>query len=213
MSYRIREPRRHQHRRDVRDVATPSGVYVQNGATFNYAIPCWYLIAEEPRRAHCHSRAHHDHVGWPSPNHPDHICQHWDFAHSCCSHEHGKHVCDHCSRFLDMGLLRPIHLSKEGYDKITVAFDSAPEGLKATGSIDEKRDWIVRIQLSANVRAAVKEKVLVPYAVFAEGTVSGRKTRDVVARGVMVIVPGPLPGGTIDIEQGGSGDGSTTIRP
>lgn len=112
-----------------------------------------------------------------------------------------------------MGLLRPIHLSKEGYDKITVAFDSAPEGLKATGSIDEKRDWIVRIQLSANVRAAVKEKVLVPYAVFAEGTVSGRKTRDVVARGVVVIVPGPLPGGTIDIEQGGSGDGSTTIRP
>lgn len=192
MSYRIREPRRHQHRRDVRDVATPSGVYVQNGATFNYAIPCWYLIAEEPRRAHCHSRAHHDHVGWPSPNHPDHICQHWDFAHSCCSHEHGKHVCDHCSRFLDMGLLKPIHLRDEGYSEVEVAFDSPPAGLIGSGEIDADDDWVVRVLLHPMCRDAVSEDVDVPYSVFVKGNVGGRQRRDVVARGTLRILAGPI---------------------
>ena len=191
MGYRLNEKPKHQQRRDVVDTASPSTVFVQNGTRFHYAIPCWYIVVEPPRKAHPHSRIHHDHVGWPSPNHPDHICQSWDFAHSCCSFDRHKHKCDHCAHYLNSDKLIPIHLTREGYKNIEIAFDTPPEGLVATGKIDEKKDWIIRVTIEANVAKAIKDKVEVPYTIFAEGNIYGDQCRDVVSRGKIVIIPGP----------------------
>lgn len=189
MGYRIGEPKPREPRRDVQDAASPSTVFVQNGTTFEYAIPCWYLIADEPVRSHCHNRQHHDHVGWPSPTYPDHICQDWEFAHSCHAHDAKGHHHDHCEHYLDMEKLAPIHLSKEGYSNIEVAFDGAPSGLTATGTIDSDRDWVVRITIKSRVPSAVKERIDVPYAVFAS---AGQTRKDAVSRGVVAILPGPI---------------------
>lgn len=198
MGYRLEDKKPREPRRDVQGAASPSTVFIQNGSILEYAIPCWYLIADAPVRSHCHSRDHHDHVGWPSPTHPDHICQDYEFAHGChhahsCHNHHIKgHHHDHCDRYLDMRKLHPIHLAKEGYEDIEIAFDNPPYGLQAHGYIDEDRDWIVRITVDSLVTDAIENRVEIPYAVFASGNVMGHDRRDVVSRGVMVILPGPI---------------------
>lgn len=192
MGYRIEDHKPKPPRRDVQGATSPATVFVQNGSTLDYALPCWYLIVDPPMRAHCHSRQHHDHVGWPSPTHPDHICQDWEFAHSCHEHDndfhhhHGHH--DHHDMYIDPSKLAPIHLLDEGYTDIEVAFDDKPDGLFATGYIDAKRDWIIRINIDSMVADAIKDRIDVPYSVFASG--NGR--RDVVGRGVIAILPGPI---------------------
>lgn len=192
MSYRITEHPKPEPRRTVEDMATASTIFVQNGTKFEYAIPCWYIIVDPPQKAHHHNRAHHDHVGWPSPNHPDHICQSWDFAHSCCSYDNNKHHCNHCHRYLDMDNVRPIHLTKEGYSNIKTAIEPTAQGLSVSGSIDSKRDWIIRISINAHLTSAVKEKQEFDYAIFANGTVGGKDCTDAVARGKIVVLPGPI---------------------
>lgn len=190
MGYRIKEKQPHKPNRSMQDTATPSKIYMQNGTTAYLAIPCWYQEVKKPIPAHHHDRMHHDHVGWPSPNHPDHICQNWDFAHSCCSFNENKKHCDRCHRYIDMSKLIPIHLTKEGYKSIVVAFDGAPNGLKATGHID-KKDWIVRIVFIAKCDKAIKDRIKVPYTVFAQGNIDGRDVSDVVSKGMLEILPGP----------------------
>ena len=202
MSYRIKEKPKPKPRRTFEDASTPSKIYIQNGTTSYLAIPCWYVEVAPPYKAHCHSRQHHDHVGWPSPNHPDHICQAWDLAHSCCSFNRHKHHCDHCKHYLDMDRMVPIHLLAEGYKNINVAFKNPPEGLTATANIDDSkdivdskryiRDWIVRIKLEAKCKDAIDESIDTKFAVFATGTLKGGKeVSDVVARGILEILPGP----------------------
>lgn len=192
MSYRITEQPKPKPQRTVEDMVTMSTVFVQNGATFDFAIPCWYIVVDPPRKAHHHSRMHHDHVGWPSPNHPDHICQSWDFAHSCCSFDRHKHHCDYCHRYLDMDNVLPIHLTKEGYDNIKVAIEPSLQGLSACGYIDEKRDWIIRINIDSNIESAIEKKQEVKYSVFANGIINKKKVTDIVANGKIVILPGPI---------------------
>lgn len=192
MSYRIKEKPKPKPRRTMENLSTPSKIYIQNGTYEYVAIPCWYVEVTPPLKAHPHCRQHHDHIGWPSPRHPDHICQAWDFAHSCCSFDRHKHRCDRCDKFIDMDRMIPIHLAKEGYDTVSVAFKDAPEGLSAEGYIDEKHDWIVRIKVSAECDSAIDEPVEVRYVVFASGTFEGgREVNDVVSRGIVKIIPGP----------------------
>lgn len=193
MGYRIEDKKPPKPRRDVQGTTSPSKVFVQNGSTLEYAIPCWYLIVDAPVRSHCHSRDHHDHIGWPSPTHPDHICQDWEFAH--CHHRHenirGYHH-DHCDHYIDMRRLHPIHLIKEGYEDIDVVFHDKPDGLEAYGEIDKKRDWIIRITVESLVEDAITDKVEVPYSIFASCEIDEHVHRDVVSRGVIVILPGPI---------------------
>ena len=187
MGYRIKEHKDHKPHRTMQDTATPSGLYVQNGTMARLAIPCWYYVVDPPVRMHHHDRMHHDHIGWPSPNHPDHICQDWDFVHSCCSHNIHKHVCDHCHMFIDMNKFFPIHLEEEGYTSVDVAFVNPPVGLKASGVID---DYMVRLYIEPMCSDAVEKNIDVPYTVFVNGTMNKRKVRDVVAKGILHILSG-----------------------
>lgn len=194
MSYRIGEQKPPKPVRTLQDTATKSKIFVQNGTVFHMAIPCWYKIIDPPVPAHPHCRTWHDHVGWPSPNHPDHSCQAWDFAHSCCSHDAHRHCSDTCKDYIDMGKLSPVHLLREGYQDVIVSLDEAPDGFQAEGYIDTDKDWIVRIIIGAMVPEALKEKIEVPYTVFVEGFLDDMKHRDVVSRGTIVIIPGPYAG-------------------
>lgn len=192
MSYRIKERPKHNPQRTVEDITTKSTVFIQNGTTFDLAIPCWYVIVDPPKKAHHHNRAHHDHVGWPSPNHPDHICQSWDFAHSCCSYDHHKHHCDHCHRYLDMDNIRPIHLTEEGYDDIEIAMTPSVQGLSAHGYIDKKRDWVIRIHIDTKMESAIEKEQEIEYSVFANGIINEKNVTDIIANGKIVILPGPI---------------------
>lgn len=195
MSYRIKERPKPKPRRTFNDSSTPSKIFIQNGTKEYIAVPCWYVEVTPPKKAHCHSRQHHDHVGWPSPNHPDHICQAWDLAHSCCSFDRHKHHCDHCMHYLDMDRMHPIHLTEEGYKTITPVLLNAPSGLEMSGSIDDKSDWIVRLLVTANCKDAITEIAKAEYSVFASGVLKGgREVTDVVARGILEVLPGPYVG-------------------
>lgn len=91
-----------------------------------------------------------------------------------------------------MSLLKPIHLLKEGYTSVEIAFDGKPAGVSAVGTIDADRDWIVRVTVDANTSDAIKERIDVPYSVFVSGNIAGHVRRDAVGRGVMSILPGPI---------------------
>lgn len=198
MGYRTLEHRPKHAKRVIQDTSTRNRTFVQNGAHAHIAIPCWYLEPRHPKHARFHDRHMHDHDGWPSPQHPDHICQshchhHHDDEMWLDDHVHGIH---HVRTYLDMRLVHPIHLTEEGYSKIVVAFDDKPAGLTASGRIDDAQDWVVRVDMHPMCEDAVKEDIEVPYTVFAEGTfktASGsRSVRDVVAKGTLRILAGPM---------------------
>lgn len=188
MGYRIGEKKPHKPNRTMQDVATPSDIFIVNGETSRLAIPCWYYIIDPPIEAHPHSRMHHDHVGWPSPNHPDHICQRWDFAHSCCGYDMHKHVCDHCHMYLDMDTMAPIHLTREGYTNAYISFDENISGLTSDCYIDEKEDWVIRVNLKAKCEKAIKEKQRIRFTVFVS---NGSDIIDIASTGFLTILPGP----------------------
>ena len=83
-SYRIDEPRPPKRQRSMQDTVTPGTVFVHQGTTAHLAIPCFYQEAHAPIHAVPHDRMLHDTLGWPTPEHPDHSCQEWDFDRHCC---------------------------------------------------------------------------------------------------------------------------------
>lgn len=116
MGYRQLKPPEHHHRRDMDNKTTGGRIFLEPGTVAVFSIPCWYRMIGWPIQVHGHDRMWHDHIGWPSPDHPDHSCQAWDFDHSCCRHHHA--VCEpkRCHDYIDMCKLAPIHLTKEGYE-------------------------------------------------------------------------------------------------
>lgn len=179
MGYRINHhPRPLPHRGAV-DIATPVKLTIHNGTTAHFAFPCWYYEVHKPIPAHPHNYHYHDHIGWPSPSHPDHVCQLWEPDHNCCKLGH-KHKCSlHCKNFLDFRGISPIHFLSdyEGYwdgedsdgNRIglaSVVWDTPeildeegdvvkealepPDGMTAQAWIDPIDDWVVRLLITAH---------------------------------------------------------------
>lgn len=180
-------------RRILQDMTTKNMTMVQNGATAHLAIPCWYMEVRHPQHTHVHDREWHDHIGWPRPGHPDDSCQN-EYRMDMTPYfyddfEVGWH---HPGRYLDMSEMHPIHLLKEGYTTVEVAFVDPPQGLSATGNIRQEDGWVVRFSVNPNCQSALTEDVDVQYAVFVKGTVGNVQRRDVVARGTLRILAGPI---------------------
>lgn len=193
MSYRQLKPH-HRGHRVLQDTTTKNLTLVQNGATANLAIPCWYCCGDLPQHVRPHRVDCHDHIGWPNPEHPDHSCQdaHIDYIDSLVPinrYDHHKRGWYPIRRHLDMSKFFPIHLKDEGYTSVDVTFVNKPTGLVGSGTID---DYIVRFTLEPRCIAAIEEDIDVPYAVFVNGTLGKRKARDVVAKGVLRILAGPI---------------------
>lgn len=190
MGYRTIEKKK-PIRRVLQDTTTKNRTYVQNGATAHLAIPCWYDVVNMPQHIRCHHIDYHDHIGWPTPDHPDESCQdghldqmvpsnrYSDYHHGWMGHH----------KLLDMSMFYPIHLEEEGYTSVDVAFVNPPAGLTAEGYID---DYVVRFTLEPKCESAIEEDIDVPYTVFINGTIGTRTARDVVAKGVLHILSGAI---------------------
>lgn len=198
--YRIDAPRPRPPRRDMQDTTTPGRTFVHNGSTARLAIPCWYIEARKPIPAHPHDRMRHDMLGWPTPDHPDHVCQEWDFdRHACRRTPHMKCDPPRCEHFVDMGRVIPIHFKEEGYSsvKVSVLDDerNSVDGVKATGSIDADDDWIIRVTFDVMVPSLLIPSdgpVTYHYSVVVEDTDAG--IRDLVTIGDLIVLPAPIGG-------------------
>lgn len=194
MAYRKIE-RERPIRRVLQDMTTRNRTMVQNGATAYLAVPCWYHEVRRPQHTHLHDREWHDHIGWPDPRNPDRSCQGAYLLNKGMvpyRYLDDREGWVHPGRYLNMSDMAPIHLLAEGYDEVEVAFDDPPAGLSGSGRLDPESDWVVRFLIHPMCEAAVKEDVEVPYAVFVKGNVDGRPRRDVVARGTLRILAGPI---------------------
>lgn len=184
-------------RRVLQDMTTKNMTYVQNGATAYLAVPCWYMEVRHPQHTHLHDREWHDHIGWPSPTRPDHSSQAaYALKNTPYMYERTTEYNDegwvHPDRYIDMSMMHPIHLAKEGYTDVEVAFVNPPEGLSAYGHIDDRDDWVVRFMLNPMCSEAFEKDLEVSYTVFVKGNISGMKRRDVIARGTLKILAGPI---------------------
>ncbi len=189
MAYRKIEKKK-PVRRVLQDTAAPNRTYVQNGVTAHLAVPCWYMPLDRPQHTHLHDREWHDHIGWPRPGKPDDSCQDaYLLKAPPYKYDEARGGWHHAGRYLDMSKCTPIHLEREGYNQVDIAFADKPEGLTASGHID---DHVVRFSITPMCAGAVKEDLDVLYTVFVSGTVAGRKARDVVAKGVLHILAGPI---------------------
>ena len=208
MSYRIQDKPKPMARRTMQDTATPMLITVHNGATAHLAIPCWYQEVQKPVRAIHHNHHWHHYVGWPSPNHPDHICQiayeGTHYGHKCPDgHDHCRRTCSH---YVDMRNIFPIHLLEEGYnDTPRITFATKPEGLETLAWIDAKEDWVVRVSFMPKLVDAIEKPKNYHFSVFVDAPGSeidayNRRTgdpvkkiipdrTDVVAHGVLRILP------------------------
>lgn len=189
MSYRVNGAPPPIKNRTVQKTVTPITFYMTNGATADIAFPCWYHEVPYPQRAIPHSQQWHDHVGWPSPNHRDHICQHWDFSSHVCGH-HGHHECRHCADYINMEHIYPIHLTEEGYEKVEILVSEQVDGIVGKGWIDEKEDWVVRCHFSGSTTKALEEPFVFHFAVTVN-CAELNKT-DTVVLGRLVVMPAPL---------------------
>lgn len=212
MGYRVKEHHHHHHhgRRTMQDIATPMLVSVHNGATAHLAIPLWYQEIQKPVRARHHNVHWHHHVGWPSPNHPDHICQlayeGRHYGHKCpIGHDHCHQTCAH---YIDMTQIIPIHLLSdyEHYNATPrVTFETMPSGLTVRSWVDEYEDWVVRVSFEPRIQAAISEPQDYKFTVFVDAPqyttskidakTKQTKTRtwpartDVVTHGILRILP------------------------
>jgi hypothetical protein len=215
MSYRVDiDERPKEKRRTAQATVTPAKVFLVNGARSVIAFPCYYFTPRPLTKPHIHSVDHHDHVGWPSPNHPDHSCQEPIFH-----VKHGRQkgymstggyympghkVVQPHEHYLDMSRLDPIHLKKEGYKNVQVKVHDWPEGLNAWGSIDAQDDWVVRVTFDANIPYLQKHKdklhpehndeYIFPFAVTVDNASESTEAtrRDVVVNGIVVVQYSPI---------------------
>lgn len=196
-SYRIDQPRPKPKRRTMQMTTTPGTMYMHNGCSADMAIPCWYMEVRKPIPAAPHDRMRHDMIGWPTPDHPDHCCQEWDFdRHHCRRTPHLKCCPPKCEHFIDMRRLIPIHLSEEGYDGVSVTvLDSSGKpaaGITAEGSIDETDDWIVRIRFKVSVEdAMIPSDDPVSYYYSVRVDMRDASSSDLVTIGRLVVLPAP----------------------
>lgn len=166
MGYRLPDDRYPDHHKHIDDTARQSVIRVDNGTINRISIPSFYQ--------ECHDRKLHDHLGWPSPGHPDRSCQ------------------------LSAGnefVLNEIDLEGEGYDAIEVSMIDPPEGLKFTGSIDYN---VITFNITVMCPSAETDDLDVTFSAYATGVIDNDygeediQLRDVVTKGTLHIVAGPI---------------------
>ena len=207
MLYRLDpKPPRPRHR-TVENLTTPGTIYAANGSIATFAFPCYYQEIHPPIRAHHHCKDWHDHVGVPSPNHPDRSCQpYYEFAswwtemHELDKgypdyHHHPVHWRRRLRHFLDMRSLIPIHLLAEGYERVIIGIHDKPEGLEVKGWIDKRFDHVIKISFDLQIPEAELKPQDYLFSVSVEGHYKDSKfdpeqtMRDVAVRGLLHVDP------------------------
>lgn len=146
---------------------------VRNGAIMRVSFACYYLIGHNPKL--------HDHVGWPSPGHPDAICQ-------------------QVSNMKLYGLkektadLEKIHLLDEGYEDVAISFedDELAQNLDCLLWIDEEDDNIIHLNVLANFQTFSDKPIDLRFTVFVKKP--DDSAVDAVCHGMITVLPGsPYP--------------------
>lgn len=202
MGYRIHEHKPPKPQRSAVDITTPVKLYIHNGTVSNFAFPCWYQEILPPVPAVPHARHLHDHQGWPSWQHPDHICQLWLPEKGHCYHGHSE--CEpHCKHFIDYKKVYPIHLLSEyeGYNsEAIIAFvdDDSRDKISINGYIDESEDWVVRITIDAHDPDAVREPQVHKFSVYLDRYLNSAQSpvaRDLVVLAELIVLPSAIING------------------
>lgn len=142
---------------------------IRNGATARIAFACYYLQGHNPKM--------HDHIGWPNPDSPDHICQIQ-------------------SNFKLYGLnektidFQDIHLIDEGYTDAAIKFDDQDNAqyVDASAWIDPNDDNIVRIKVDTNFPVFEDKPIDMRFTVFVRNDYTD--TTDAVCHGMLTVLPG-----------------------
>lgn len=171
MGYRLPEDWCDMHPQHIDDVANTADINVDNGTITRFYIPCSYVYEKGYTRE---QQMIDDHLGWPSPDHPD------DSAQSLPPFE--THV-----GYIDM--------EGEGYSTVEVGMSEDVDGLSFTGIIDGA---VVTLVIDARCASAQTEDVTLAYSVYAVGSFDDGlgnigDLRDVVAKGTLRIIAGPIP--------------------
>lgn len=114
-----------------------------------------------------------------------------DFAFSCWYSKEHRHDCNHNEKNLS-----PIHLTEEGYTRVEVIFDDQPVGLVATAYIDEEEDWVIRLELNAQLDEAIEQRFRCRYTILIHMEVDNVITKtDMVCKGKLTVLPSPWKSG------------------
>ena len=145
---------------------------VRNGATLRIAFGCYYL--------QFHDKSYHDYIGWPSVNHPDHVCQIGPELFTI-HRPHHRYTVDG----------EEIDLITEGYDEVTIEFDDQTIARKlkdVSAWIDEDDPFIVRIKLRADLDYFEDKPKETRFTVFISNP--DKQQVDAVCHGFITILPG-----------------------
>ena len=146
---------------------------VRNGAIARIAFGCYYL-------GNGHDPHYHDHKHWPTWDyHPGSICQMPPPRNRFRWLRHGVIV--------DM---ERIHLIEEGYDQATVSYEdnTIAQHLSTKAWIDESDDYIVRMNIGANLDTFSDKPIDIRFTVFVSK--SDGSARDAVCHGILTVLPG-----------------------
>lgn len=145
---------------------------VRNGATLKVSLACFYY--------HEHDNDLHDHIGWPSPDHPDAICQEHVI-------EPAPWIPNHIR--IEEGNLVPIYLIEEGYTGASVKIEDETIAAASTSTvfIDQEQENIVKMNITVNLPTFTDKPKETGFTVFAT---KDDGIRDAVCHGIMKVLPG-----------------------
>jgi hypothetical protein len=150
---------------------------IRNGTIVDIAFPCFYLdVIDE------HDTKYHDHKGWPSPTHPDHICQYPGSG----------------FERIDFDNPHPINLTSEyeGYDEAIVVMDETVPELQLMARIDEEETNVVYLRAKASFDMFEDEPKEYRFTLFVHAPARVYRGKqeyerlDQVVRGIIVVLPG-----------------------
>lgn len=160
-----------------------------NNEMRTWSIPCFYLNVEKPIDWHDYKM--HDHLGWPNPTKPGHICQ------ALPDYEPWKLSPAAVWNYIDMNQAVKIHLKsmQDGpYESVVIAFDPFDEqgnaidssDIAKSGTIRTSEDWIVDLSFVPTLDSFAgkpKEFLFNSYLV-------GPQRKDLLVRAKLVVLPG-----------------------
>lgn len=156
---------------------------VRNGATIRIALGCYYL--------QLHDKRFHDYIGWPSPTHPDHICQVGTDTFRVHHHHHchGSHPA-YTGRYTLTG--EEIDLIDEGYQQVQVVFEEPEQasGIQnVVAYIDEDNPFIIYLKMDARFPTFSDKPKDLRFTVFIGNPGEGQV--DAVCHAFLTVLPGP----------------------
>lgn len=166
MSYRLPDERM----RGIRDIARKSVIFVDNGSISRINIFCHRHWPRWNRMTRI-DKMIEDHAAWPSPDSPDD------------SRPYGQII-----------VTQDIDLTEDGYDTIEVSLLDPPDGLTMSGEIVHDS---VKLTIVTMCQDAMEDDLDVMFAIYATGTstIDESELRDVVTKGRIHIVAGPIEQG------------------